>query len=297
MTTVRRGCAYGKIILIGEHAVVWGTNALAAALPIGMTATASLSDMLCIEVPSWGFKISKQDDSIHGEALSSLLSHLPFTTGPLKVTIESEIPARAGLGSSAALAASVVDAIAAANQKILSFDARFTAVQAWESVFHGNPSGIDAALALKGGILMYNKNTGPTVVEAALPEIMVVHSGRPGDTRSTVARFADTMKKHPREGRKRLDRIALLAQTGRDLLMNHATDALGEVMFENHRHLAWFGVSTDELDCIVQTAEQAGALGAKLTGGGGGGSAIVLPGDRSSAVLDALTRAGFRVIL
>lgn len=294
--SVHVGRAFGKIILFGEHAVVWGTKALAAALPLCMEATASSSDTLYIEVPAWQFSIAPTEKSIHGEALSALLSQLPFSSKPLKITVKSDIPARAGLGSSAALAASVIHVIAAVHQEVLPFDVRFNAVQAWESVFHGNPSGIDATLALRGGILMYDRQTGATDVDATLPEILVVHSGASGDTRKTVARVAKKMERHPVEGKKRLDRIAAIAHTGRDLLEKEETAALGELMFENHRHLVWFGVSTPELDLIVNTARQAGALGAKLTGGGGGGSAIILPGAHRSAVVDAVSSAGFRVI-
>lgn len=294
--SVHVGRAFGKIILFGEHAVVWGAKALAAALPLCMEATASSNDTLCVEVPQWRFSITPTEKSIHGEAFAALLSHLPFTPEPLKIIVKSDIPPRAGLGSSAALAASVIHVIAAVHQEVLPFDVRFGAVQAWESVFHGNPSGIDATLALQGGILMYDRQTGATEVTAALPEILVVHSGTSGDTRTTVARVAKKMKRYPIEGQKRLDRIAVIAQTGLELLKKGETAALGELMFENHHHLIWFGVSTPELDSIVQTARQAGALGAKLTGGGGGGSAIVLPGANHTAVIDAVSSAGFRVI-
>ena len=84
-----------------------------------------------------------------------------------------------------------------------------------------------------------------------------------------------------REGKPRL---------GRDL------EKLGHAMNENHRHLAWFGVSTTRLDRIVTVAREAGALGAKLTGGGGGGCAVILTQPEDTSVAAKLALAGFEVI-
>lgn len=292
-----RGSARGKVILLGEHAVVHGASALAVGMDRGIEARAILRDgPLAIAVPAWSLAARAGDPTLPGQALAALAAALRLAPAGASLTAEAALPAGAGLGSSAALAASAARALVDLFALDRDEEELFAAVQAAERVFHGNPSGLDAALALHGGVVAFSRAAGARSLVAPAPEIVVAHSGEPGATRETVARFAARLASEPGEGSERLGAMGELALLGIAALEAGDLAALGRAMNENHEHLRWFGVSTPALDRIAEAALEAGALGAKLTGGGGGGCAVALAPGRRSEVSRALTARGFQVI-
>jgi mevalonate kinase len=124
----------------------------------------------------------------------------------------------------------------------------------------------------------------------------VFHSGEEGDTRGTVAAFAERLAEAGTEGRRRLSRIGELVDDGLAALVAEDWSALGAAMNENQEQLAWFGVSTPALDRLISAARDAGALGAKLTGGGGGGCVVAVIEPDGEEVLRAVREAGFDVV-
>jgi mevalonate kinase len=194
------------------------------------------------------------------------------------------------------VASAVARALLSLNKKEVSDRELFFAVQASESVFHGNPSGIDATLSLGGGVIVFSMDCGVTPLSVSLPRLMVVHSGAPGDTRHTVARFAGKMESARKEAMRRVEEIDALVERGMAALNARAEAALGEIMLRNHEALTWFDVSSEALDRIVAAAVDAGALGAKMTGGGGGGCALVLPGRAEAAVARRMESEGFQTM-
>lgn len=293
------GKASGKVILLGEHAVVHGSPALAQAVPLGAEVAAErAAGPLRLRVEPWGLEVSAGDGTPGGTALAALARSLGTGITGVDLVGQSRLPPRAGLGSSAALATAAARALAASLAIELDDDLLFDAVQASERVFHGNPSGLDAAVAIRGGALRFDRENGVTPLEAEPVPLVVIHSGVEGRTAETVAAFGRWLAEHPDEGHDRLARIAELAEAGAAAVEGGDLEALGRAMDECHDHLSWFGVSTEELDRICRTARGAGAMGAKLTGGGGGGCAVALVrAENRGAVAEAARAAGYRVVL
>lgn len=297
-TKTARGQAGGKIILLGEHAVVHGSKAVALGLPRGVEVTARVSEgPLRLMVSQWNRTVEAGDGTPEGKALEEIARSL--RTGPCDASMEAhfQIPIRAGLGSSAALAGAVARALTALRGLPDDPESLFHAVQASEKVFHGNPSGLDARTSLSGGIITFSRGAGSHDLDVPLPRLGVFYSGQPGDTKTTVAQFSKQLEE--KEGQSRFQRISELAELAIAALLAGDVCRLGELMYENHEHLNWFGVSSPSLNKIVDLARQCGAKGAKLTGGGGGGCAIVLAdsGLDGDELLQKIADAGFQQVV
>jgi len=292
------GFARGKVILLGEHSVVHGTPALAMGMDRGVEIRAlSRGHGLGLSIEEWGLK-ARSDGAAPGDrALAALASALGVEQAGISLEGVVALPPRAGLGASAAMGAAAARAITELLERDVSFNDLFAAVQASERIFHGNPSGLDAAVALEGGLIRFSKDDGPRNLNADRPPIVIVNSREHGDTRRTVGSFADKLESGGGEGRRRLARMGELVKAGIEALKHGDLSLLGGIMNENQLHLSWFGVSTPSLDSICKTALAAGALGAKLTGGGGGGCAIALTSPESlDEVSGHLDAAGLDVV-
>jgi mevalonate kinase len=272
--------APGKLILAGEHAVVYGHRAVAAAVSLGTTVT--LRDR---PGPS-GIDESPLQDARLWPALSTLVP--PDGVG---VSIASTLPVGCGMGSSAALAVALVRALDAREGRMASFDTCFERGFAVERAFHGTPSGIDHAVSALGGVVAYRRAPqGPELDPLRLPSrlrLVVIDTGSPGDTAAMVAAV------RARGQHDVIEAIGALAEAFTMAL--RAGNDIGPLLDENHVLLQRLGVSTPALDAAVDLLRAAGARGAKLAGAGGGGVAF----GRVDADVEAhaLTRAralGFR---
>lgn len=292
--------AHGKILLLGEHAVVYGRPALAAGLDRGMTASVVDGGGARLQIPAWGVDVSPADSSAVARAFAALLGALPGGLGGPTVRVEPGIPGGAGLGSSAALAVATARALAAHAAFDLDDHALFDAAMAAERVFHGNPSGLDHAAAMHGGLLRYVRGTPPslTPVVANMPLSLVVAQVAPGaDTGAMVGGVAERRARLPVAIEATLDAIAALVDRAQHAVEVGDVVSLGEAMTVNHGLLAALGVSTPALDAACHAARAAGALGAKLTGAGGGGCVVALVDDASAdPVVSALAESGGMVL-
>jgi mevalonate kinase len=287
---IGHGFGHGKVILVGEHAVVHGHAAVATGISTGIAIEARAGTGR-LRVPAWGLEAAAGDASPVGRALAAIVGRLEAP--PLDFEGDARIPARAGLGSSAALAVAIARAAAAATGRAVPPPAIDAAVQAAEEVFHGTPSGIDAAAAKSGRTGRFTRAAGWQPVAVLQPiAICVGLSGKPRDTAAQVAAVGRLRERLAAAG----DVLALLGRLATEAegaLAKGDVDGLGRIFDAAHGLLAALRLSSPELDALVHAARAAGAIGAKLTGAGGGGAVIALAPAHERDVLARWKAAGF----
>jgi len=286
---------YGKIILLGEHAVVYGYPALAAALDRGVTLApvpTPAGGPLRLDIRTWNLSVRAGDDHPAAHSLVAIADALGAGRPTLSLIGDAQIPHGAGLGSSAALAVAVARAVLTYRRQPIDVATLTHAAGASEALVHGKPSGVDVALAIAGGTGVFRRSTG-LVRLTSVPalRVLVGASGAPRSTAVMVERVSEATGSQADDARLR--ELGGLTDTGTVALLASDGAALGKAMNRAHALLADLGVSTPQLDALCTAARAAGAHGAKLTGAGGGGAVIAIaPRDREAAVLAAWKQAG-----
>jgi mevalonate kinase len=222
-----------------------------------------------------------------GRAYAAILAHAPARE--LDLTLRFALPTGAGLGSSAAMAVALGRALGLAGAALAQ------AAMDAETVIHGKPSGLDHTVALAGGFGIFTRAAGLRPVAAPPLTLAIGHTGKTRDTKGRVARVAELVAERSDEVRARFAAIERLVEAGRAAVERGAIGELGAAMNENQRHLEALEVSCPEIERLCGLAREAGAVGAKLTGGGGGGCVIAV--GREPEVVAAWERAGFRGFL
>jgi mevalonate kinase len=303
------GSASGKAILLGEHAVVYGAPALVVGIDRGATASARHTHGRS-ELALGNVTVAAGEDSDLARAFAALLAACEATE-PIHVEARTELPAGAGLGCSAALGVAIVRALDAllGREPRTPTEVAYRAA-AWERVFHGNPSGVDAAAASRGGCLFYQRHGAggspcpddPLLSEAKIrpvalgaPLTLVIgHSGVASSTRDMVEQVARLRERKQEVVDRTVVAIDALVRNARLALEAGDVTGLGKLMDLNQMLLAGWMLSTEEIENMCRLAREAGALGAKLTGSGGGGCVVALVGDDPEPVLRCWEDAGHR---
>ena len=262
--------APGKIILLGEHAVVYGHRAIAAAVDLCTTVTirrrpgpSAVEDTLI-------------DDPRLGEAIATLVPREGCA-----VSIRSTLPVGCGMGSSAALAVATVRAVARLEGREATLKECIDRGFELERVFHGTPSGLDHTVSASGRALLYRRGEPAEELRVARPlRLVIANTGVPANTAEMVERVR---QRNPVD---HLMRIGALVEMAAARIARG--EPVGEFFREAHRMLRLCGVSTARLDDLCRAMESAGAQGAKLAGAGGGGIAIAVVDERAE---DAVRRA------
>jgi len=300
MTSVAQGTGVGrgKVILLGEHAVVHGCPALAAAIDRGATAMARRSAEARLSISPWDVDVARADALPLARAFDALLTAMEIDDVQIEATVS--LPGGAGLGSSAAIGVAVLRAIDALCGRSRDQSSAEELALIWERVFHGNPSGVDTAMALAGGVAVYLRNPPPgqerlRVVRPKAPFRLVIgESGEGASTKEMVDEVARQLARAPERTQKTFDAIEALVKNAELALIAGDLRAVGQLLDMNQYLLSSLMVSTSLLEEMCAAARDAGALGAKLTGGGGGGCMIALvdSDERASAVEEAIQALG-----
>lgn len=301
--------APGKLILLGEHAVVFGQPALAvpcAAVEARATVWPSEGPLEVASRPPGGgepqavrIADAPVDDLIAATVRAALVARgLAPGDAPWRLTLESTVPIGRGLGSSAAVSVALVKAVcAAAGREATAEEARALAM-AGERCAHGQPSGIDPAVVAHGRPIRFHAGVvAPLAIRAPLV-LVVADCGEERATRAAVEGVRARRDRQPATYDGWFARIGTLVDEAAAALAAGDPTRLGRLMDANHLVLQAMGVSTPALDRLVGAARGAGALGAKLSGAGGGGIcvALVRPDD-AAAVAEALRAAGAARVL
>ncbi|MEJ5241550.1 MAG: mevalonate kinase [Anaerolineales bacterium] len=299
--------APGKIILFGEHAVVYGRPALA--VPVfqvraGVTVEDRPEAGIWIESPQIGLSAAIEDletDHPLAAAVYAVLRHLERSPKDcrLRIHIDSSIPVASGLGSGAAVSVALIRALAAHLGRPLE-DAQVNALAyEIEKIHHGTPSGIDNTVITYAQAVYFVRGQPPQPFQVKGNfTLLIGNSGIPAPTRQAVADVRRLWEAEPARFEALFDRIGEIVAQARQALEAGDAPRVGALMNANHAILQELTVSSPVLDALVEAARRAGAWGAKLSGGGRGGNMIALvEAARAGEVAEALRAAGAQSVI
>lgn len=279
--------APGKVILCGEHAVVYGAPAIA--LPVFQVSTTvkitakplAPSSSITIKAPSIsldGSLDSLEPNNPLRAAINLVMQELRIDHIPAcEISINTTMPVSAGLGSSASVTVALVRAISTYLGHPFDNDRVNHIAFEIEKLHHGSPSGIDNTVITYGAPVFFQRGKPIEFIKIIHPlTLMIADTGIKGSTASAVAQVRQRWEMD-RDGYEAIFREIgqLTLQIRRDLETGLLVE-IGPLLTRNHELLQRIGVSNLALDQLVNAAMQAGALGAKLSGGGLGGNIIVL---------------------
>ena len=293
------GKSHSKLILVGEHAVVYGKPAIA--LPF------SLLEVKSIVVPSHD-EITIASDYYQGRlidlptklqglgvCIEATLKTLQLPLKGVHIEICSTIPIGRGLGSSAAIAIALVRSLFSFAGRVVSQEELMRLVHIAETYAHGRPSGIDMACASSDSPIWFQKEKPVEPIQIRKPLFFVVaDTGRIGDTHAAVEGVREKYETNRVQTEQAINQLEEITRETREALSKGDLDLLGKLLDLAQGELVELGVSDVGLNHLVNTARIKGALGAKLTGGGRGGCMLALARDEKHAKIlaDALMKAG-----
>ncbi|MCY7210057.1 mevalonate kinase [Streptococcus sp. IsoGale021] len=266
------GRAHSKIILIGEHAVVYGYPALS--LPL------TNIEVTCRILPSDHAWILYEEDTLSMAVFASL-EFLGVQEAYIRCEIESMVPEKRGMGSSAAVSIAAIRAVFDYYEQELDRETLEILANRAEMIAHMNPSGLDAKTCLSDHAIKFIKNVGFSEFETNLGAyLLIADTGIYGNTREAIQKVEQLgMTALPY-----LHQLGKLTTEVEEALKVKDLERIGIAMSEAHLSLKNLGVSCPEADRLVATAQENGALGAKMSGGGLGGCIIALVASEEKAV-------------
>ena len=301
---------YAKVIMFGEHFVVYGLPGIVAALDSYTTAKVEpgepgsgltvIDDRPAVD----GYKEKKRGEQ--DRALELIMNFMKIDTGknPLKITLEGNLKCVGGRGASAAMATSIARALSEHFGMKLDDDRINEISYEGEKGSAGTPSGIDNTAATYGGLLIFKKNLegGPNMIEKLSIkepiEIVLANTGITQDTKEVVADIRNKREQEPEKFKRIFSEYKKVFEEAQSALRDSDLEKLGMLMDKNQELLREMTLSCPEAERIIKTAKESGALGAKLTGTCRGGSLVLLaPGkELQERVAKAIEDIGFETL-
>ena len=300
------GIGFGKAILFNEHFVVYGIPSIVSA--IGNYTVAKVEpyeksgfnlDDKRLATPKYKTdKLSQQTESFE---LMFKKMGLDLSKNGVKITLEGNLVAASGIGASAASCVAIARALADSYELDLSDEQINEIAYEGEKGYHGTPSGVDNTASTYGGLIWFQKGEKNVIDRISLlnpVEIVIGNTGKVTDTKAAVDGVKQRKEKNLKKYQEIFDRAENIAYLAKRAIQDRAYTNLGKLMNENHKLLQQIEVSSRELDFLVSIARDAGALGAKLTGGGLGGNMLALtPGkDLQNKIANAIEKEGFQTV-
>ena len=265
------GQAHSKIILIGEHAVVYGYPAIS--LPLLEV------EVTCRVVPAATPWRLFEEDTL-SMAVYASLEYLNIKEACIRCQIDSAIPEKRGMGSSAAISIAAIRAVFDYFEAELPYDVLEILVNRAEMIAHMNPSGLDAKTCLSAQPIRFIKKVGFEELAMDMSAYLVIaDTGVYGHTREAI----QVVQSKGKNALPFLHALGDLTQQAEEAIKTKDAVKLGEILTKAHGNLKEIGVSSPEADVLVETALDHGALGAKMSGGGLGGCIIALAADDRQA--------------
>jgi len=293
--------APGKIILFGEHAVVYGRPALA--IPV----TQVHADVEVLDSSKDGIWIDAPDIALQAE-LNSLSSDHPlaavihkflftFGTDPfpsLNIKVTSTIPVASGLGSGAAVSVALIRTLSSHLEHVMTNEQVNAMAYEIEKIHHGTPSGIDNTVITYAKPVYFVKGQSLEIFKVGKPFTIVIgDTGISAPTKEAVGDVRKLWEADKARWEKTFDKIGEIVKNAKEKIENGEWESLGELMNADHALLQEMTVSSPELNQLIGAARKAGALGAKMSGGGRGGNMIALvKPEIAEAVAKSLKEAG-----
>lgn len=280
-----------KTIITGEHFVVHGAWALAAAV----------DRKVRVEVePARGLEVSSDrfpDGAAELAPVEKVVKGMAAARGfspDLRVSVTSKVPDGAGLGSSAATMVAVAAAVAKLNSHRLSTSELVGFAMLGEQEVHGRPSGVDVNICAYGGVILYRMGSAPKRVSLrGERRLLLVYSGKKRSTMELITRVSSMKKRYPALFQGLASGASEVSLLAADLLAEGDMAGLGRLMTFNHGVLSAVGASNGTLDELVDLLLSSGCTGAKLTGAGGGGSVIATAAEgRQKSIVNRLEARG-----
>jgi mevalonate kinase len=301
-----KASAPGKIILFGEHAVVYGRPALA--VPV----TQVHADVEVADSARPGVWIEAPDIDLHAELnslpsdhpLAAVIHNLFFALGvdpfpSINIRISSTIPVASGLGSGAAVSVALIRALSYLLSQSLTDEEVSNLSYEIEKLYHGTPSGIDNTVVTYAKPVYFIKGQPIEIFKVGKPFTMVIgDTGIPAPTKESVGDVHRLWESDKTRWEKIFDEVGEIAKNAKRRIEAGEWEALGKLMDQNHAWLQEMTVSSPKLDRLVRAAREAGALGAKMSGGGRGGNMIALvKPDSTESVSGSLKEAGAQRVI
>lgn len=285
--SIGRGKAHGKIILLGEHSVVYKEPAIAIPFPVAtITAIVKLgTNKTTIDCDFYHGLLDDMPELLESlkETIRVCLHRLKKENTPLDITIDSQIPAERGMGSSAAVSVAITRAIFHFFDEYLTQDELLDIVACAEKIAHGNPSGLDALMTSSDTPYYYIKDEPFISLNLDVDAVLIVaDTGETGQTKEAVQHIANLVSTDS-SSKNNIKELGRIVRQATYALENNEPNVLGSLMNKAHFLLNSLGVSNDTLNNLVNSALKEGALGAKLTGGGRGGCMIALASSTKQA--------------